>query len=262
MDISLHVHGGYGPAVSIYGVNLHLRFKRSLIHLREASLGHGLHAVQQIKRALAPERTLQFFLPFQALQETAACRAHMALILSLDVRHNDLSPASLDRLADDVLAQVTAMASATSFEEYERVGLGFHVLADLEEVTTSYDDTVVYNPAAGDVVTTISTWRTTPPAPAPTRSPRRVRSYLRLRKVAHEKVVFADSHKNDDNDNNNGGGEELGCCSVCLEDFTVGGPAIVRLIPCRHVYHQSCIVGWLRHRKTTCPLCRRTLERI
>ncbi|ONK55889.1 uncharacterized protein A4U43_C10F2000 [Asparagus officinalis] len=51
-------------------------------------------------------------------------------------------------------------------------------------------------------------------------------------------------------------GEKI-CCSVCLQDFQVGETA--RCLPhCRHMFHLSCIDGWLiRH--GSCPLCRRDI---
>ncbi|KAJ6828081.1 NEP1-interacting protein 1-like [Iris pallida] len=46
-------------------------------------------------------------------------------------------------------------------------------------------------------------------------------------------------------------------CSVCLQDFKVGETA--RSLPhCGHMFHLSCIDGWLvRH--ASCPLCRRDI---
>ncbi|KAJ8753293.1 hypothetical protein K2173_019692 [Erythroxylum novogranatense] len=48
---------------------------------------------------------------------------------------------------------------------------------------------------------------------------------------------------------------EEGCsnCSVCLEDVEAGTQAI--RMPCSHVYHEDCIVKWLRT-SHFCPLCR------
>ena len=42
-------------------------------------------------------------------------------------------------------------------------------------------------------------------------------------------------------------------CSICLSNFTVGDE--VRDLPCTHMFHSSCVDGWLQD-ETTCPLCR------
>ena len=42
-------------------------------------------------------------------------------------------------------------------------------------------------------------------------------------------------------------------CPVCLEDFGVNQK--VCLVSCNHMFHENCIVQWLRQ-KNTCPLCR------
>ena len=43
-------------------------------------------------------------------------------------------------------------------------------------------------------------------------------------------------------------------CAVCLETMLAG--TIVRILPCRHVFHHDCIVGWFHADKFTCPLCK------
>lgn len=42
-------------------------------------------------------------------------------------------------------------------------------------------------------------------------------------------------------------------CMVCLEELSVGSE--VARMPCSHVYHDGCIVKWLRE-SHMCPLCR------
>ncbi|KAF3976046.1 hypothetical protein CMV_000731 [Castanea mollissima] len=42
-------------------------------------------------------------------------------------------------------------------------------------------------------------------------------------------------------------------CSICLEEFEVGGEA--REMPCKHKFHSGCIEKWLQV-KGLCPLCR------
>ncbi|RKO97171.1 hypothetical protein CXG81DRAFT_3810, partial [Caulochytrium protostelioides] len=42
-------------------------------------------------------------------------------------------------------------------------------------------------------------------------------------------------------------------CSICLEDYTRGERLIT--LPCRHVFHKTCISMWLQSHKE-CPICR------
>jgi len=43
-------------------------------------------------------------------------------------------------------------------------------------------------------------------------------------------------------------------CAICLE--CMPPETKVRILPCRHSFHEDCIVGWLNEGKTTCPLCK------
>ncbi|KAE9378691.1 hypothetical protein N431DRAFT_499467 [Stipitochalara longipes BDJ] len=54
-----------------------------------------------------------------------------------------------------------------------------------------------------------------------------------------------------------GSGNEALACSVCTEDFVEKEK--VRILPCRHIYHQHCIDPWLFQMAGTCPLCRAAL---
>jgi hypothetical protein len=47
-------------------------------------------------------------------------------------------------------------------------------------------------------------------------------------------------------------------CSICLEDFTPD--ETLRLLPCGHIFHTSCILPWLTKRATSCPLCKKCLH--
>ncbi|KAL2239388.1 UNVERIFIED_CONTAM: E3 ubiquitin-protein ligase [Sesamum indicum] len=52
-----------------------------------------------------------------------------------------------------------------------------------------------------------------------------------------------------------GGGDLGGECSICLEELLKGEVTEVIRLPCSHVYHEVCILGWLR-KKQSCPICR------
>ncbi|GAA0148171.1 hypothetical protein LIER_07690 [Lithospermum erythrorhizon] len=47
--------------------------------------------------------------------------------------------------------------------------------------------------------------------------------------------------------------KESNSCSICMEDFGLG--SLADKLPCKHLFHKSCIVEWL-NRSNTCPLCR------
>jgi len=46
-------------------------------------------------------------------------------------------------------------------------------------------------------------------------------------------------------------------CAICLEEFREA--AVVRCLPCRHIYHKHCIDQWLSQ-NPRCPLDRRALQ--
>eukprot|EP00961_Rhodomonas_salina_P096467 1297593-Rhodomonas_salina.1 len=46
-----------------------------------------------------------------------------------------------------------------------------------------------------------------------------------------------------------------GCCAICLDDVEEGGESGVSL-PCRHVYHQSCLDHLVSSGHSSCPQCR------
>lgn len=53
-------------------------------------------------------------------------------------------------------------------------------------------------------------------------------------------------------------------CSICLEEFDVtkqnegesDNRADVVELPCRHIFHRSCIVPWLLEKSLCCPMCK------
>lgn len=46
-------------------------------------------------------------------------------------------------------------------------------------------------------------------------------------------------------------------CSICLQRLS-GGEELIDL-PCRHLFHESCIIRWLANHNT-CPLCREVFD--
>lgn len=46
---------------------------------------------------------------------------------------------------------------------------------------------------------------------------------------------------------------ELAQCAVCKDDFELG--TVVKQMPCKHVYHQDCVLPWLELHNS-CPVCR------
>jgi hypothetical protein len=54
--------------------------------------------------------------------------------------------------------------------------------------------------------------------------------------------------------------QELGTCSVCLEELSSPDGAELLRMDCSHLYHQRCILPWLEKRNS-CPTCRREVGR-
>jgi hypothetical protein len=43
-------------------------------------------------------------------------------------------------------------------------------------------------------------------------------------------------------------------CTVCQCSYTPGDTQVT--LPCRHVYHEDCIVQWLGRYSKLCPVCK------
>lgn len=49
-----------------------------------------------------------------------------------------------------------------------------------------------------------------------------------------------------------------GLCCVCLSRLKKGGR--LRVLPCMHRFHRSCVDKWLSAGRKTCPVCRFSME--
>ena len=45
-------------------------------------------------------------------------------------------------------------------------------------------------------------------------------------------------------------------CAICLNEYVAG--ALVRTLPCVHLFHEACIDEWL-NQSDRCPLCRHSV---
>ncbi|WVZ09354.1 hypothetical protein V8G54_013884 [Vigna mungo] len=59
---------------------------------------------------------------------------------------------------------------------------------------------------------------------------------------SHKKVEMAD------------GGNDVEQCYICLAEYEEGDQ--IRVLPCLHEYHMSCVDKWLKEIHGVCPLCR------
>ncbi|PYH44050.1 RING finger protein [Aspergillus saccharolyticus JOP 1030-1] len=55
------------------------------------------------------------------------------------------------------------------------------------------------------------------------------------------------------------GYNHLAVCPICLEGVT--RMQLIYLLPCRHVFHDRCLEGWVMSGRNTCPLCLEIMAR-
>lgn len=44
-------------------------------------------------------------------------------------------------------------------------------------------------------------------------------------------------------------------CAICLEEFCYGN--VVKILPCKHVFHVDCLDPWCLKQNASCPICKR-----
>ncbi|XP_074601362.1 E3 ubiquitin-protein ligase goliath-like isoform X2 [Brevipalpus obovatus] len=48
-------------------------------------------------------------------------------------------------------------------------------------------------------------------------------------------------------------GEFVECCAICIEQYRIRDT--VRILPCKHVFHKTCVDPWLLDQRS-CPMCK------
>src|SRR5579872_3132583 len=51
-------------------------------------------------------------------------------------------------------------------------------------------------------------------------------------------------------------------CGICLKDSKSFKEAIVKAVPCGHLFERSCQNEWARLEYSNCPLCHRQIEHL
>ncbi|XP_002266433.1 uncharacterized protein LOC100263653 isoform X2 [Vitis vinifera] len=71
---------------------------------------------------------------------------------------------------------------------------------------------------------------------------------------APESVVDSFPLKNHKKADTAQSGEDVAQCYICLAEYEEGDK--IRVLPCHHEYHMSCVDKWLKEIHGVCPLCR------
>uniref|UniRef100_A0A5B7A279 RING-type domain-containing protein n=1 Tax=Davidia involucrata TaxID=16924 RepID=A0A5B7A279_DAVIN len=75
-----------------------------------------------------------------------------------------------------------------------------------------------------------------------------------LSRPAPESVVDSFPVKNHRKPNTTESGDDVAQCYICLAEYEEGDK--IRVLPCHHEYHMSCVDKWLKEIHGVCPLCR------
>jgi len=77
-------------------------------------------------------------------------------------------------------------------------------------------------------------------------------------KLTREQVMILDEEEFEaPSDEGSGAGDEADssqCCAICIDEFE--NKEKVRVLPCKHRFHEDCLVPWLTERHASCPLCK------
>ena len=73
-----------------------------------------------------------------------------------------------------------------------------------------------------------------------------------------DKKPSASLNDNSTVSNNNNDSNQHDSCTICLESFKHNEE--IRMLPCLHVFHSTCVDNWLR-RCATCPICKLSIKR-
>ena len=80
---------------------------------------------------------------------------------------------------------------------------------------------------------------------------------MKLDEEEFESEQQSTTQDGDGDGDGDGGREEEGnscCCAICLDEFE--HKEKVRVLPCKHRFHEPCLIPWLTERHASCPLCK------